>query len=764
MQALFLCRLLLELLAVLVGRKFGVLAEQPGKEAGVVVADFVADGLDALARSREQALGGFDAQPLQVMQGFVAGGGLEAAHEVANAHAVLAGHVFEAELVGEVFFEPVLDLQDDHILMQFLAAKADASRGVTALHFIEDVPGYGLGDVGPAEALDQVDVQVAGRGGAAGAVEVVGVGQVLVLIELDLGEAFAEGAEEAPVGGGLLAVEQSGFGQPEHAGGLAAEYGAAGVLGTQPGQYLWITLAQGVEVVPERREDDHVSVFQRAVHGHDHIAEAANRLAIGADQAGFEGRGQALAQLFAVAQACQMEEILGLHEGGSENPVDGQDADAPQGRGGLVRHNSIVLIGESGHQTAGSSYFLSDVSSVLCAGLGLGSDGQSRSITTTGGRMIPRTLFSSEHELFRDSVRSFLEKEAVPFHGDWEKQGYIDRQLWSKAGEAGMLCSHIPEQYGGLGADFLYSAVVIEEIGRLGLTGIGFSLHSDIVAPYILHYGSEALKQKYLPRLVSGDMVTAIAMTEPGAGSDLQGVKTTAVLDGDEYVINGSKTFITNGYLAELVIVVAKTDPKAGAKGTSLFLVEADTPGFSKGKRLEKVGMKAQDTSELFFQDVRVPKENLLGQAGMGFAYLMQELPQERLTVAIGGLASAEAALQWTLEYTRERKAFGKAIADFQNTRFKLAEMATEIQIGRVFVDRCLELHLQGKLDVPTAAMAKYWGTDLQCKVLDECVQLHGGYGFMWEYPVARAWADARVQRIYAGTNEIMKEIIARSL
>ncbi|WP_308724993.1 acyl-CoA dehydrogenase family protein [Metapseudomonas otitidis] len=378
--------------------------------------------------------------------------------------------------------------------------------------------------------------------------------------------------------------------------------------------------------------------------------------------------------------------------------------------------------------------------------------------------MIPRTLFSPEHELFRDSVRRFLEEEAVPFHHQWEKDGHVDRALWNKAGESGLLCSHIPEAYGGVGADFLYSTVVIEEIGRLGLTGIGFSLHSDIVAPYILHYGSEAQKEKYLPRLVSGELVTAIAMTEPGAGSDLQGVKTTAVLDGDHYVINGSKTFITNGFLADLVIVVAKTDPKAGAKGTSLFLVEADTPGFSKGKRLEKVGMKAQDTSELFFQDVRVPKENLLGQAGMGFAYLMQELPQERLTVGIGALASAEAALKWTLDYTRDRKAFGKAIAEFQNTRFKLAEMATEIQIGRVFVDRCLELHLQRKLDVPTAAMLKYWGTDLQCKVLDECVQLHGGYGFMWEYPVARAWADARVQRIYAGTNEIMKEIIARSL
>ena len=378
--------------------------------------------------------------------------------------------------------------------------------------------------------------------------------------------------------------------------------------------------------------------------------------------------------------------------------------------------------------------------------------------------MIPRTLFSAEHELFRDTVRRFLEQEAVPYHAQWEKDGHVDRNLWRKAGEAGLLCSHIPESYGGMAADFLYSTVVIEEIGRLGLTGIGFSLHSDIVAPYLLHYGSEAIKQKYLPRLVSGELITAIAMTEPGAGSDLQGVKTTAVLDGDSYVINGSKTFITNGYLADLVVVVAKTDPKAGAKGTSLFLVEAGTPGFDKGKRLEKVGMKAQDTAELFFQDVRVPKENLLGQAGMGFAYLMQELPQERLTVGIGALSSAEAALQWTLEYTRERKAFGKPIGDFQNTRFKLAEMATEIQIGRVFVDRCLELHLQGKLDVPTAAMLKYWGTDLQCKVLDECVQLHGGYGYMWEYPVARAWADARVQRIYAGTNEIMKEIIARSL
>lgn len=378
--------------------------------------------------------------------------------------------------------------------------------------------------------------------------------------------------------------------------------------------------------------------------------------------------------------------------------------------------------------------------------------------------MIPRTLFSSEHELFRESVRKFFEQEAVPFHAQWEKDGHIDRALWNKAGEAGMLCSHIPEEYGGMAADFLYSAVVIEEQARLGLTGVGFSLHSDIAAPYILHYGSEEQKQHYLPKMVSGEVVTAIAMTEPGTGSDLQGVKTTAVLDGDEYVINGSKTFITNGWLADMVIVVAKTDPKGGAKGISLFLVDASTPGFSKGKRLEKVGMKAQDTSELFFQDVRVPKGNLLGKEGMGFIYLMQELPQERLTVGVGAIASAEAAVKWTLDYTRERKAFGRPVSDFQNTRFKLAEMTTEVQIGRVFVDRCLELHLNKKLDVPTAAMLKYWGTDLQCKVIDECVQLHGGYGFMWEYPIARAWADSRVQRIYAGTNEIMKEIISRSL
>lgn len=378
--------------------------------------------------------------------------------------------------------------------------------------------------------------------------------------------------------------------------------------------------------------------------------------------------------------------------------------------------------------------------------------------------MIPRSIFNSDHEAFRDMVVRFLEKEAVPYHAQWEENGQIDRALWNKAGEQGMLCPCLPEEFGGVGADYLYSAIVMEEISRLGLTGIGFGLHTDIVAPYIEHYGSTEMKQKYLPKMVSGEMVGAIAMTEPGAGSDLQGVRTTAVRDGDHYIINGSKTFITNGQHAEIVIVVAKTDPSAGAKGTSLIIVEAGTPGFTKGRNLHKVGMKAQDTSELFFQDVRVPVGNCIGQEGMGFIYLMQELPQERLGIAVNGIAMAEGALKLTIDYVKERKAFGKHIADFQNTQFKLAELHSRVMQGRVFVDRCLELHLEKKLDVPTAAAAKYMITDLQCEVIDECVQLHGGYGYMWEYPIARMWADARVQRIYGGTNEIMKTIIARAV
>ena len=372
--------------------------------------------------------------------------------------------------------------------------------------------------------------------------------------------------------------------------------------------------------------------------------------------------------------------------------------------------------------------------------------------------MIPRTLFSNEHEIFRATVGRLLDEECVPHHESWEEQGHIDRAAWLKAGEQGLLCPTVPEEYGGLGTDFLYNVVVDEEIARRGLSGIGWGLHSDIVAPYIVNYGSAEMKRRFLPKMISGEMIGAIAMTEPGAGSDLQGVKTTAVRDGDHYVINGSKTFITNGFLSDLVIVVAKTDPAGGAKGTSLILVEAGTPGFSKGRKLKKVGMKAQDTSELFFEDVRVPCANLIGEEGMGFVYLMQELPQERLTVGISAVAGAEAILAQTVAYVKERKAFGKPVAA------KLAEMDSELTAMRVFIDRCIELHLQGKLDVPTVAKSKLLSTDLQCRIIDECVQLHGGYGYMWEYPVARAWADARVQRIYAGTNEVMKVIISRAL
>ena len=378
--------------------------------------------------------------------------------------------------------------------------------------------------------------------------------------------------------------------------------------------------------------------------------------------------------------------------------------------------------------------------------------------------MIERSLFSEHHEQFRDTVRRFLEKEVAPHHARWEDEGYVDREVWTKAGEAGLLCTSMPEAHGGADADKLYSVVLFEEIARQGYTGLGFGLHNEIVAPYILSYGTDAQKAKYLPAMARGEIVGAIAMSEPAAGSDLQGIRSTATDAGDHFLLNGSKTFITNGWHADLVIVVAKTDPSAGAKGTSLLLVERGMPGFEKGQRLKKVGMKAQDTSELFFDNVAVPKANLLGDVNRGFVYLMQELPWERLQIAISGIQAAQSAIDWTLEYTKERKAFGTTVAAFQTTRFKLAELQTEVQVARVFVDRCIELLMQKKLDTATASMAKYWCSDLQCKVIDECVQLHGGYGYMWEYPVARAWADARVQRIYGGTNEIMKEVIARSM
>jgi acyl-CoA dehydrogenase len=379
--------------------------------------------------------------------------------------------------------------------------------------------------------------------------------------------------------------------------------------------------------------------------------------------------------------------------------------------------------------------------------------------------MIERCLFNADHEAFRGSFRRFVEKEITPFHEGWEEQGYVDREVWRKAGENGFLCMTMPEEYGGAGADKLYSVAQMEEIARAGVSGIGFGLHSEIVAPYILHYGTEAQKQKYLPLLATGEMVGAIAMSEPAAGSDLQGVKTTAIKQPDgSYLLNGSKTFITNGWHADLVIVVAKTDPAAGAKGTSLLLVEQGMAGFSKGKRLKKLGMKAQDTSELFFDNVKVPAENLLGGEGRGFICLMEQLPWERLQIAIGAVAAAQAAIDWTVQYVKDRKVFGQPVASYQNTRYTLAELQTEVQVARVFVDKCCELVVIDKLDTATASMAKYWCSDLQCKVMDKCVQLHGGYGYMWEYPITRAYADARVQRIYGGTNEIMKEVISRSM
>ena len=382
--------------------------------------------------------------------------------------------------------------------------------------------------------------------------------------------------------------------------------------------------------------------------------------------------------------------------------------------------------------------------------------------------MIERTLFSPEHASFRDAFRRFVDKEVAPFHAAWEEAGYVDRDLWRKAGANGYLCPTMPEEYGGAGVDKLYSVVQMEELARGGFSGVGFGLHSEIVAPYLLHYGTEDQKQRYLPRLASGEMVGAIAMSEPAAGSDLQGIKATALRQADgSYLLNGSKTFITNGWHADLVIVVAKTNPAAGAKGTSLLLVERGMPGFEKGKRLKKLGLKAQDTSELFFDNVRVPADNLLGGEALknrGFICLMEQLPWERLQIAITAVASAQAAIDWTVAYVKERKVFGQPVAAYQNTRYTLAELQTEVQVARVFVDKCLELVLEGKLDTATASMAKYWTTDLQCKVMDECVQLHGGYGYMWDYPITRAYADARVQRIYGGTNEVMKEVITRAM
>lgn len=380
---------------------------------------------------------------------------------------------------------------------------------------------------------------------------------------------------------------------------------------------------------------------------------------------------------------------------------------------------------------------------------------------------LPKPAWAGEDvAMLYDMAVKFLQAEIAPRYEEFEKAEIFDRQSWKKAGEAGLLCASMPEEYGGSGGTFAHESAIMEAISHVGVDGFGIALHNSIVAPYILHYGSEEQKKKWLPKMATGELIGAIAMTEPGAGSDLQGVKTSAVKDGNQYRINGSKTFITNGQLANLIVVVTKTDPAKGAKGTSLIVVETDeVEGFERGRNLDKIGLKSNDTSELFFNDVRVPTANLLGsEEGQGFVQLMQQLPQERLQIGTTAIAMIERALALTIDYVKERQAFGKAILEFQNTQFKLAELKTEATIGRVFYNNCVERHITGGLDPVTASMAKYWLTDLQGKVVDECLQLHGGYGYMNEYPIARMYRDARVQRIYGGTNEIMKLLIARSL
>jgi alkylation response protein AidB-like acyl-CoA dehydrogenase len=378
-----------------------------------------------------------------------------------------------------------------------------------------------------------------------------------------------------------------------------------------------------------------------------------------------------------------------------------------------------------------------------------------------------RTIYNNEHEQFRTAFRSWLEKEIAPHHEQWESNGITPREMWRQAGSLGFLGYHVPEQFGGGGVDdYKFGAIMQEEVSETGLIGSanGITLHNDIVLPYYLTLGTDDQKSRWLPGMVSGELIGALAITEPNTGSDVAGVRTSAVRKGDVYVVNGSKTFITNGINSDLVITTVRTDPDAGHKGFTLLVLERGMKGFERGRNLSKLGMHAQDTAELSFTDVEVPVENRLGDEGMGFVYLMQNLAQERLGMAVGGVKVASAALQWTLDYTKERKAFGQSIASFQNSKFALAEMATEVQIAQVYVDRCIELHGEGRLSAEQAAAAKFWVTELQNKVVDRCLQLHGGYGYMTEYPIARAWADSRIQTIYGGTTEIMKEIVGRSL
>ncbi len=376
-----------------------------------------------------------------------------------------------------------------------------------------------------------------------------------------------------------------------------------------------------------------------------------------------------------------------------------------------------------------------------------------------------RTLFEAEHESFRESVRTFMEKEVVPHHEQWERDGIVPREVWLKAGEQGILGFMMPEEFGGGGViDFRYNVVLQEELTRVGASGVGFPLHTDLVSGYLLSYATDEQKQRWLPKFVTGEMITAIAMTEPGTGSDLQGIKTTAVREGDHYVVNGSKTFISNGINADLVIVACKTDPEAGAMGVSLIAIERGMEGFERGRNLDKMGLKAQDTAELFFDDVRVPVENLIGAEGQGFIYLMEKLPQERLTISVVAAAACRQMIDMTLEYVKSRKAFGKPIGSFQNSRFVLAELETEQRIAQVFVDRSIEALNEQKLSIEDAAAGKWWTTELQKRTADACVQLHGGYGYMSEYPISKAYLDTRIQTIYGGTTEIMKEIVGRSM
>jgi alkylation response protein AidB-like acyl-CoA dehydrogenase len=378
--------------------------------------------------------------------------------------------------------------------------------------------------------------------------------------------------------------------------------------------------------------------------------------------------------------------------------------------------------------------------------------------------MIPRNVYREDHEIFRSSVRRFLERECLPRQAAWDKAGQVDRETWLKAGKEGLLCLSLPAEYGGAGGDFGHCAVLIEEIAYANVSGVGFPLHSDIIAPYIFRVGSEEQKRRWLPKAATGEVVLAIAMSEPGAGSDLKAVRTTAKRDGGDYLINGSKTFISHGLTCDLVVVVAKTDPAAGAKGVSLILVEADRPGFRRGRKLDKIGQEAADTAEMFFDDVRVPAANLLGEEGKGFAYLMQELAQERFVIALGAAAKMEAMFEATVRYVKERKVFGQTVFDFQNTKFKLADLKARTIAVRLMVDHYLAEHMRRKLTVEEAAIVKLYSTETMCAALDDMLQLYGGYGYMMEYPIARAFVDARVSRIYGGTSEVMRELISRGL